>query len=177
MGDGWQVRPLEIEGRTPDLLVGCPDLQKLFRGIADYLSLWCTLYGLREDAIRYSKPAWRTADLLVFRIFDRWGHAVSPDRWDPRMADGREGLQVFLARAERIRRFIAFSPKFRGLLCQVDRELMAYLASAKLTPADVEQGNRWTKDGFITIKFVWKTTSVTTRRYDMHRKYDEARPS
>ena len=173
---GYTVRPLEIADGKADLLVGCPALQKLFRGIADYLSLWCTLYGLREDDIRYSKPAWRTNDLLVFRIYDRRGVAISPYRWDPRLPSG-QGVTVFLARAERIRRFIGFAPSFRRLLYDVDRQLCAYLATAQLLPSDIEHANRWTKDGFITVKFVWKDAPVTTRRWDVHRKYDESRPT
>lgn len=178
MADGYQIRPLEIADRKPDLLVGSPDLQRLFRGIADYLSLWCTLYGLREDAIRYSKAAWRTSDLLVFRIYDRRGEPISPYRWDPRLGgDNRRGAEVFLARAERIRRFVAFSGSFRKLLCSIDREFMAYCVTLQKLPSEIEQANRWTKDGFVTIKFVWKDTEPTQRRYDVHRKYDESRPS
>jgi len=155
-----------------DVLEGLPDLCRTFTGIADYLSLWCQLYGLRERSIRCGPLQWKDDHTLTFRITDRRGQAVSPERYDPRLPTIDK---VFVARHERIRRFIGMSPWYRLQLKLVDREAKAYLAAYGLEPLDVETTNRWTTDGVIVIRFIWKDTPATRRRYLTHLKYGDER--
>jgi hypothetical protein len=140
-------------------------------GVADYLSLWCTLYGLREWNIRVSSVSWYNAHTLVFRILDADARPISPMRYDPRLP---EVSYAFLARAERIRRFVGMSPWYRGVLHDVDRALDKYLRRWDLKAEDVELVNRWTNTGFIVLAVVWKSTPATRRRYQTHLKFTDA---
>ena len=58
------IKHIETENHDP--FEGCTDLVNVFTGIADYLSLWCELYGLREDQIVYERPQWATGVILAF---------------------------------------------------------------------------------------------------------------
>lgn len=168
--DSRPIKSLELRERKADLFEGLPDVSRLFTGMADYLSLWCALYGLREQNIRCSSLAWVNAHTLVFRVMDNRGAAISPLRYDPRLPDIPK---VFVARAERIRRFVGLSPWYRRLLKRVDTATQAYLGRWELQAGDVELTNRWTADGFVVMFFVWKNAPATQNRYMTHLKYGD----
>lgn len=166
------IKSIDIQDGGGDVLVGLPDLCHTFTGIADYLSLWCELYGLREQNIRVGHVEWKDEHTLKFKITDHRGSAISPLRYDPRMPENRHALR---ARPERLRRFVRMSPWFRRQLELVDREVRAYLVAQQLEPSDVETINRWTEDGLVLVRIIWKITPATRRRYMTHLKYGDER--
>jgi len=158
-----------IETETPDVFDGIPDLVNIFNGIADYLSLWCSMYGLREDRIRYRDLQWSTAEILTFRISHQDGSPISPIRYDPRLP---EIPGVFVARALRMRRFIAGQERFRRLLYECEWAVRSFLAIRGMTRADIELTSRWTSSGRVVLKMIPKSREPNSRRYETHRKYE-----
>ena len=166
------IKSIDLQDGGADVLVGLPDLCRTFVGIADYLSLWCELYGLREGNIRVGGVEWKDEHTLKFKITDHRGGAISPLRYDPRMPENRTALR---ARPERMRRFIGLCPWFRRQLWEVDQAVRAYLDAQHLGPSDVETINRWTEDGLVLVRIIWKITPATRRRYMTHLKYGDER--
>lgn len=161
----------QIESKEYNPFEGLQDAVNIFTGLADYLSLWCEMYGLREDEICYTPSEWRTPLMTTFRIFRTDGRPISPKAYDPRLPNVS---QVFLRRGHRITRFVAMQPGFRRQMFDVDQDLRACLDAHGLKAAEVEIISRWDGDGKVILKVIPRVSAAerTGREYLTHYRHD-----
>lgn len=160
------VVPIE----TPDVFEGIPDLTSCFTRIADDLSLWCSLYGLREERIVFDDILWRNEIILTFRIRDTNGAAISPFRYSPLLPDVPK---VFVRRFHRIRRFISTQHAFRRHLYECEWRVRSFLATNRIGVKDIEVVTRWAQTGRVIMKIVPKASApLTARRFMTHLRHD-----
>jgi len=164
------VSDVRLEDRRRDLFEGLDDLQGIFTGVADYLSLWADRYGLRMDDLKATRPAFNNPVILSFKVQRRSDdEPVSPVRYDTRLA----GANAFRNRFWRLRRYLAHCTWLRRTMREVDDLVRAWLHDHGLKASDVEAVSRWDGTGRVIIKFIPKGAAANSRRYQTHRKYDD----
>lgn len=164
------VADVRFEDRRRDIFEGLDDLQGIFTGVADYLSLWSDRYGFRMDDLEATHPAFNNPVILSFKVRAKGtGSAISPVRYDTRIA----GRNAFRNRFWRMRRYLAHCSWLRRTMHEVDDLVRAWLYEHGLKAADVEAVSRWDNTGRVIIKFIPKGTAPNERRYQTHRKYDD----
>jgi hypothetical protein len=165
----YPVPQIDVSQIQRDPFEGCEDASKVFHGVADYLAIWCNLYGLREDQIVAEHFGWLSESILTFRIRDRRGIPVSPLRYDTRLPDQPK---IFWRRAFWIRRFVSRCRWFRKAVYEADARIRAWLADHGLTYPDVEIVSRWSLTGHVVLKIVEKSTAGNPRRYQTHLRHE-----
>ena len=159
-----------VEVKAPNAFADNEKLTDLFHGIADHLSLWHWLYGLRYDEIRTGPLVWAHRNLLMFRIWTNVdGRPISMSRYDPRMPNLPK---VWKNRIFRMRHFVNMNGWYRRRALDVEHEINNWAAERHLTPKDMDATCRWTSEGVIVIKLVDKRKPMNADTHMIHKRYD-----
>lgn len=140
-------------GLAVDPFTGIPEMAQTAYGIADELALWGRNYHIRHDEFAAGAVVWRNRQMFTFRIWRKGikSEVLNPMRYPYKLPNTSWAMK---ARPKWVRTFLAESPWFFKLMCEIDNNLRGWAQEWGVNLKTLKIAPRWSRHGRLIFKLL-----------------------